>query len=200
MGNLSFLETRELVLPASKSVRFELFNKQMFSFSIEKQEQENWCWASVAKAVRDWFGNSDPLSQCEIASLFLDQDCCGDMAKTEVCDRQIALEEVLQRFGMLDKSRGPQTFKKAKRHFKRSGGAPICLRIQWRQSAREGHFLLATGATKSVNGRFITVSDPANGSSKRVQYDTLLSNYKGAGSWSDTYFVKSQKSSAEAMA
>ena len=200
MKDLSFLEVRELTLPKSQGPRCELFSKELFGFSIEKQEQENWCWASVAKAVRDWFGNNDPLSQCEIASLFLDQDCCGSMSKSEYCDRQVALEVVLQELGMLEKSRRSLTFKKTKRHFTRSGGTPICLRIQWRQSVRKGHFLLATGATKSINGKFITVSDPSNGSSKNVQYDTLLSNYNGAGSWSDTYFVKSGTTSTGAMA
>src|SRR5580700_3120108 len=48
------------------------------AFTIQPQQQTNWCWAAVSTSVSHFFSAASAWTQCLVANATLSrQDCCG---------------------------------------------------------------------------------------------------------------------------
>src|SRR5437868_815642 len=60
-----------------------------------KQIQPNWCWAAVASTLAGYyFDDKPPLTQCDIAGLVLNQNCCPN---NQACNQGQDFDVVMDR-------------------------------------------------------------------------------------------------------
>ena len=158
------------------------------------QQQLNWCWAAVAQTVAHYFFPLTPLTQCRIASKYLNQgnSCCED-GSGDACDQVADLNAVLDK---LNESLHPKMHKTA---YARAltfdevraaidSAAPICVRIEW--SGGGGHFVMITGYSISgTEPRFwLDVSDPFFPDTV-LPFDFFSSQYYSVGHWTHSYVM-----------
>jgi hypothetical protein len=163
---------------------------------MQQQAKMNWCWTAVAVSVADFFGNPDKLTQCELASLQLNQPgsgCCDD---PDNCNRVSHLETSLtlvrhRRPGPNNPQRGIPLQTVIKQEI--DSGRPIGVRIGWDDSLDQGHFVLVTGYDDTGSKFLVMINDPEapDGSSWRTySYDALQQGmYESSGSWTYSYFT-----------
>jgi hypothetical protein len=152
-------------------------------FHVPLQEQDNWCWAAVAKGVAAHVGAV--WQQCDIAGLELGQSCCPAGTNSGVCNLPWYLDLALTRVGHFRAMVGspaplvPQVSHEIHAHH------PVGVRIGW--SGGGGHFVAIRGYS-THGGQFVDVEDPWYHAST-VTYAVLLSAYQGTGSWTHTYWT-----------
>jgi hypothetical protein len=153
-------------------------------FTMQRQEQDNWCWAATSVSIAKFYDPSSNWTQCAMANGQLGRnDCCGAGASGP-CNVYGFLDGSLQRAGHLDHVTGGTTS---------YGGVleemlarrPLGIRVAW--SGGGAHFVAATGVEE---GDMVVVSDCGSGTTSVVAYDTLRTAYSGSGSWTHSYFTK----------
>src|SRR5580658_6149924 len=70
------------------------------AFSMQKQEQTNWCWAAVSASTSSFFGGPSgpsgaPWAQCEIANCALGLTNCCAAASSAPCNIDYYLDNGL---------------------------------------------------------------------------------------------------------
>src|SRR5204863_1759343 len=81
---------------------FRLFRWHRLDFSMQHQQQTNWCWAAVSTSVALFFNPSSGWTQCAVANGELNRnDCCGAGASGP-CNVYGYLDTALTRVGHLD--------------------------------------------------------------------------------------------------
>ena len=70
------------------------------SFSMEPQDQDQWCWAAVSASISGYYSPEDKWSQCKIASYVLEGNCCEEPASH---NKAAYLQEALK---VIEKLRG----------------------------------------------------------------------------------------------
>jgi papain like cysteine protease AvrRpt2 len=161
-----------------------LWNGDLLSFTMQHQQQSNWCWAATSTSVAHYYNASSTWAQCEVANSQTGRtDCCGAGAAT-ACNLAEPLDNPLAIVGHLDHAIfGTSTFAAVRGQI--DVGRPLCLRVAW--SGGGAHFLAAIG----YNGQgteMVFVDDPIYGPSD-VSYNALLTSYQGSGSWTHSYFT-----------
>lgn len=154
------------------------------ALTIQKQKQDNWCWAAVAASTDAFYRGAAAQTQCQIASGELggNPNCC---TKPDDCDRTSFLERALDKVGHLRGWSGPESYDKASEEIEAE--CPLGVRIQWNQGGG-GHFVLVTGYDE--NRQVVTVKDPSNASTSIVAFQELQTSYLGLGFWTHSYFTK----------
>jgi hypothetical protein len=161
-----------------------LFRWHRLDFSMQHQQQTNWCWAAVSTSVALFFSPSSGWTQCAVANGELNRnDCCGTGASGP-CNVYGFLDTALTRVGHLDHfAGGTSTFSQIQSEI--NGGRPLGVRTAW--SGGGAHFLAIIGYR--IRNNMLAVDDPFYGKSD-VGLSTFTSSYQSSGSWTHSYFTK----------
>jgi hypothetical protein len=180
--------------------------QRRINFSIQRQQQSEWCWAAVAVSVERFFNPASELKQCEVANMVLPKEypanplpksdcgcCCQCCCDPDSCNQpaqlELALQEIHKWRTTLDRSvlsPGTLTFEAVCREIDRH--RPICVGITWRSGG--GHFVVVRGYRLLTSGaRQVYVADPLNPSSL-VDFDEFTFAYWGDGEWTETDLVR----------
>jgi hypothetical protein len=162
-----------------------LWNGNLLAFTMQHQQQSNWCWAATATSVAHYYDASSTWAQCQVANSQTGRtDCCGVGAGT-ACNIAEPLDSPLSIVRHLD-----HMVTAASAYATVQGqidiGRPLCLRVAW--SGGGAHFLAAIGYN-AQSGQIVSVDDPIYGPSD-VPYNVLTSSYQGTGTWTHSYFTK----------
>ena len=162
------------------------WNGNLLAFTMQKQQQSNWCWAATATSVAHYYDASSTWAQCQVANSQTGRtDCCGAGAAT-ACNIAEPLDNPLTIVGHFDHMVvAAETFADVQGQI--DIGRPMCLRVAW--SGGGAHFLAAIGYSDQ-NGQIVSVDDPIYGPSD-VVYATLVSSYQGSGTWTHSYYTRS---------
>jgi Papain-like cysteine protease AvrRpt2 len=157
-------------------------------FTMEEQEQDEWCWAANAISAAEYFG-STAWTQCLLANTQLNQStCCTDGSSNE-CNKPWYLDKALTKttchFTYLN---APIALSEIVRYL--TAGIAIEARIGWTDGAGNfdgsGHFVAVTTADLTTTS--LHIQDPWYHSSD-VGYEDFLQRYKTVGVWTDTYII-----------
>jgi hypothetical protein len=162
---------------------------QLLPFSIQVQEQPNWCWTAVATSVAAFFDANTKQTQCQLASEELRRtDCCS--ANRSPCNVYGFLASSLNRVRHLRKWRIGNVAALAEVQQEIDDELPLCARVAY--EAGGAHFVTIVGylpgSEDLVGSQLIAVEDPFRGSSN-VPYDILREGHL-EGRWTDTYFTR----------
>jgi len=163
---------------------------KVLNFSMDAQEQTNWCWAAVSRSVAHFFTTSPFWTQCEIATKALKLEiggiACCTKPVTSKCNIPWYLGRALDTVGAfknrLDKAAPLSTLKS-----EIDKDRPLCVRVAWNTGG--GHFLVILGWKSKNNVTYFEIDDPIHGR-QTIKQSKFTNNYKGSGSWSHSYFVK----------
>ncbi|NAX10196.1 hypothetical protein C1W90_04665 [Burkholderia pseudomallei] len=167
--------------PAQPSVMLQ-------NFAMPNQQQDEWCWAAVSIAFRNFYGrNADAMTQCQLARKILSNgNCCENMAGCNFPeDLQAALtaaDVTAQVFA------GPLSAQDITNQLQNNRA--IGVRIAW--SSTNAHFVSVFGIYDTLaQGIWVDVGDPeVGGGLGTTPLDALTSNYRsGGGVWTHTYLT-----------
>jgi peptidoglycan hydrolase-like protein with peptidoglycan-binding domain len=167
------------------AVGLEYATDFVLKFTMQQQEQSNWCWAAVSASVSLFYDPGSSWTQCGVANAQLSRtDCCGAGA-SGACNVYGFLDQGLAEIGHFDHlQNGTTTFQALQSEIIAS--RPLGIRIAWQGGG--AHFVAAIGAE---GDDLVLVGDPGSGTNSLVDYTTLQTNYNGSGSWTHSYFTKS---------
>jgi len=164
------------------------------TFDLPAQEQDHWCWAAVAAAVRSFLGSSNVV-QCQVATEVLPGDCCRNPGRGNVdAGLQAALGETLREY-----LPAQVPFDAIQQEI--DANHPVCARVVW-DADRDGvgesaHFVVIHGYEMRDTEPYLHVKDPLNGispnsmaTSHTVHFDDFRFRYLLMGTWLQTYLVK----------
>jgi hypothetical protein len=155
-------------------------------FSMQQQQQSNWCWAATATSVALFYGPASGWTQCTVANDELGRtDCCASGASGP-CNVYGYLDQALSVVGRLDHWVGG-TASTAQIETEVTFARPLGIRVAW--SGGGAHFLCIIGQYSAGGVDYVTVDDPIY-SRSNVPYNTLLTAYQGTGTWTHTYYTK----------
>lgn len=164
---------------------------RILSITLKPQEQINWCWASTAQAMMNYFGKN--VRQCDIANDALNRsDCCNSPNGPE-CNKGGTTEkvsEVIRDFAKIDTTiiKSPLSMDQF--------NTEISYRIRpffvgWQWSALlggGGHALLGYGIDISLNLVYYIDPDPDAGGKKVSLYGYFVGDWDHA--WTETVVMK----------
>jgi hypothetical protein len=155
-------------------------------FSMQTQQQSNWCWAATATSVGLFYKPASGWTQCTVANGELSRtDCCGAGA-SGACNVYGFLDQALTVVGHLDHWVGGIATT-AQIDTEVTFARPLGIRVAW--SGGGAHFLCIMGQYSAGGVDYVTVNDPIYGRSD-VAYSTLQTAYQGTGTWTHTYYTK----------
>jgi peptidoglycan hydrolase-like protein with peptidoglycan-binding domain len=157
----------------------------VLKFTMQAQQQSNWCWAAVSTSVSHFYDPNSSWTQCGVANTQLGRtDCCGSGA-SGACNVYGYLDQGLQEVGHFDHLQyGTTTFEVLQNEIIAS--RPLGIRVAW--AGGGAHFIAAIG---SEEDDLVLVGDPGSGTNSLVNYATLETSYNGSGTWTHSYFTKS---------
>jgi hypothetical protein len=151
------------------------------AISIELREQDQWCWAAVARGVQLAYGDNPAESQCEVATRVKGTTCCpaGDYG---VCDQPHDLEDALAGHGQHPTQN--KTFDFIKDCI--DDGCPPAIRLGYNNAAA-GHFVVISGYYTEAGLNYIWVCDPATGLEDDYEFEAFKLTDPNGGLWDKTY-------------
>jgi len=154
------------------------------NFSMQHQQQTQWCWAATACSISAFFNPNTQWIQCRLVNAELGRsDCCNNGSSND-CNKPWYLDKALTRTGNLQSfSAGAASIEDILKEIE--NGNPICVRIGWHGGG--GHAVAIEGYNYDLN--MVAVEDPWYGSSD-VTLDTFKNAYKGSGTWTHRCYVK----------
>lgn len=162
----------------------ERLSANHLAFSMQTQQELNWCWAANASSVSLFFDSASQWTQCAVAAACLDANCCVDRAacnQTFVLDVPLSLTKNLQGSVIA----APDSRNALQEQI--DAGSPVCCHISW--GGQEGHFVTVSGYDWSTDD--VIVNDPLYGPGPaRVPYNTFVGSYRGAGYWDYSYHTQ----------
>jgi hypothetical protein len=162
------------------------------AFTMQTQQETNWCWAAVSASISAYFGvpagpSGGTWLQCEVANCALKQSSCCQDGSTALCNQDWYLEQGLTCVNHLagPPVAGPSLYSYIQQEI--DADRPVALRIGWYGDG--GHFVALSGYDNSSGTQFVDVEDPWYGPST-YDYTAFSTAYQsGAGGWTDTYPV-----------
>ncbi len=177
---------RRVFLVGSVSVRGIIQLSQWWTrlnFVIQRQQQDQWCWAAVVASVSRFFDPNSNWTQCSLANAaFNRNDCCGSGFSD--CNRAYDTEKALSITGNLQSSSGPITLTDIAQEI--DAVRPICVRIEWIGGGT--HAVVIDGYNMAMN--MAAVDDPWGASYSGVVLSIFQKQYLGTGKWVRTFKVK----------
>jgi hypothetical protein len=184
--------------PGPVQAATNVISSRLLNFSIQRQQQSEWCWAAVAASIEKFFNPASAIEQCDIANKVLPKSQrpktdCGCCCEPEACDQPAELETALKKIHKwrttLDKSAtvtGTLAFDEIVREIDQ--GRPVCAGISWNGGG--GHFVVLRGYRQLTSGVCqVYVADPLNPSSL-CDLDEFTSAYLGQGEWTETDLIR----------
>lgn len=175
-------------------------------FELQKQQQDNWCWAAVTAGLLGFFDTDRAPTQCEVVQECFSRTkgyedargCCRD-GTCKVCDRTFKLVDALDLMGLLSaRCNYPLSLDEIRAEIE--CGAPVAVRIGWRGGG--GHFVVITAVGPEDPERrdqtWLRVADPKDTGASYISYRALKFRYKGQGRWTHTYTFRKQGERREA--
>jgi len=155
-------------------------------FSMQRQQQFNWCWAATAASVALYYQPGSGWTQCSVANGETSRnDCCGAGASGP-CNIYGFLETSLARVGHFDRIvSGVATLNDIENEV--TFARPLGIRVAW--TGGGAHFLCIRGHYIAGGIDYLSVDDPIYGRSE-VTYSALQSAYQGIGTWTHTYYTR----------
>lgn len=151
---------------------------------MQKQQQDEWCWAGVSTSVSLYYDPKSGFTQCTVVNAGLKQTTCCTDGGSEACDQPWQLELALGIVGRLNRDFGGKLPLKAiAEQVERT--RPVGLCIDWKGGG--GHFVVVDGYDEKAGK--IDIKDPLFGHSV-VAYDSFPESYQGGGTWGWTYLTK----------
>ena len=160
--------------------------RSLIGFSVQYQQQTEWCWAAVSTSVAAFFGQTS-WTQCGIAEAELSPlNCCGADASAG-CNQPWYLDRALARVGHFDHMNASNVSFSAMQD-EINQGCPLCCRIAWLGGGAHfiavGEWLIAADGT-----RYVGVQDPYLGPMQK-KYAEFVSAYTTPGDlWTHSYFT-----------
>jgi hypothetical protein len=151
------------------------------SFAMQKQVQDEWCWAATSSSVCAYYQRPPLQSQCEVASACLGIACCTNPVPGP-CNQPYYLDRALGETGNLSGAIISGALSLADIATEIDAGRPICCHISWRGGG--GHFNAIYGYDDA--NQDIDLGDPFYGN-QTLPLLSLLSNYQSAGTWDFSY-------------
>ena len=170
-------------------------------FTMQYQQQTNWCWAAVAVSVHDYFTPPEALVDSTITQpalatqLLKDRGIrspqCDQTPVSTVCNQPQALDVALAitRNLRLDGALANKHLTFECIHDWVTAQLPVAARIKWRGEG--AHFIALDGCKLMSSGQqLVHVQDPNSHTSPTLwDYDALVENYQEDGYWIDTYLL-----------
>jgi Secretion system C-terminal sorting domain/Peptidase_C39 like family len=169
-----------------KIVLFFAFFNTAFSQNLSVpqvfQEQNEWCWAGVSKAVLDYYGF--PLNQCQIADYARQSITWYNFGSTDCClnpnlgcnywnynwGSAGSIQDILIHFGNIQNSGTGTALTLAQIGTQITNGRPFIVRWGWTTGG--GHFVVGSG----INGTNISYMNPWPGEGLHIgTYSWLVS-------------------------
>lgn len=156
---------------------------QNLSFSMQPQQQTQWCWAAVTASVARFFSVGSAWAQCGLANQELNQTTCCANGSTTGCNQPWYLDRSLQRTGNLKTfAAGTATMNQIQGEI--TAGRPLGVRIGWANGG--GHFVAIDGCAAPD---LLDIQDPWYGHST-IDLAHFQTSYQGNGSWTHTYWTQ----------
>lgn len=160
---------------------------EKLDFTIQKQQQDYWCWAAVSASIANFYNAATSWTQCRIATVEKDAPCCEDGSSKE-CNQAYALDQALERTDnlrdFLDRTLDASEIR-TEIHQK----SPLGCRIAW--NATEGHFLVINGYEEPEGQLWVDVEDPDRSfDASTYPYDEFANRYRGIGRWTHSYLTR----------
>src|SRR5229473_8168414 len=107
--------------------------------ALDRQEQDNWCWAACASGISRSYDSLSAWTQCAVANATLARTTCCDQPAG--CDQPWWVHRALERTGNLAlRHANPLSEREVRRELRRR--RPIVVRVQFPQT---GHFVVIDG-------------------------------------------------------
>lgn len=163
---------------------------QRLTFTMQVQQQSQWCWAATSASIDDYYGPAGTKSQCAIATGVLGGSCCTAPG-SPACNQPYYLDVALSWVGHLAQpcigtaidlvAGGPGP---ASLETEINGGRPVGCHISW--SGGGGHFNVIYGYDTGTQD--VDVADPYY-STHTLPYAAFKTGYQGAGTWDASYLT-----------
>lgn len=153
-------------------------------FTIQGQEQRQWCWAAISSSVSQFYNSASTWTQCRIVEQRPGRSaCCSDPGDRR-CNQPDKLNEGLRITGNLNRHNAA-TINVARDTIidEINNNRPVCLFLS-PKSGSVGHFIVVTGYRIETGGRILyRIEDPANGGQVSVVPSRTLDQgkYKNHG-------------------
>jgi hypothetical protein len=156
-----------------------------FYFTMQRQEQSNWCSPAVATSISRYYSPNSSWTQCGVVNSALGRsDCCASPGST-ACNVGNDLSITLGVTDNFESQTGPLTKEAVMLHL--MAGHPVAARVQWYGGG--GHAVAITGYSFFMQAHRYEIHDPIYGYSF-IFVQQFETNYQGAGFWSDSYLTK----------
>lgn len=165
---------------------------------VEKQINDNGCWAYVASAISMFYThNTGPWTPCALmnevygnAACF---DCCNDVSDPR-CDKIMHIEDVFR--DITHNLREPPIsghVTAAEIREQLLAQAPVCIRILWPGGDGLAHDVIITGIRTDSEGQWwVDIADPKRNpiNNEWPLSELFQDNYGNGGAWQYTYFTQ----------
>ncbi|RZK55970.1 MAG: hypothetical protein EOO91_12995 [Pedobacter sp.] len=159
-------------------------NKEL-KFSMQRQVQDNWCWAANAASISIFYDNHSGWTQCLVATdVFPGKSCCVNAAP---CNEPWYLDEALQITSNFNAPLIYSPINLAEIKAQVDNGRLIGTRIGW--SGGGGHFVSIYGYNDIGQDPFLYIADPIYGNSF-VKLSSFNTSYQNNGRWTHTYYTQ----------
>jgi Papain-like cysteine protease AvrRpt2 len=159
------------------------------TFTIQPQQQTNWCWAAVSTSVSHFFTAASKWTQCLIANATLPrQDCCGAGAgNINGCNKPWYLDRALTTAGNLRNVEiRPLNFSEVQAEIQAS--KPVGSRVGWHGGG--GHFMAIVGWLVADSGeQYLDIADPIFLNSQ-IPFNAYAGAYQSGGDWTHSYLTQ----------
>jgi hypothetical protein len=161
-------------------------------FTMQRQEQTQWCWAATSVSVAAHYDPRGRWSQCGMVNAEKGLDiCCREGAST-ACNEPNVLDSPLTRADVLDhKEPAPASFDAIRREI--DAGRPLAWRIRW--DGGGGHFAVIEGYQRAGEP-WVAIEDPHWGATDVPVSMLTGGTYQGTGRWTHTYFTRAPTNEA----
>jgi hypothetical protein len=155
-------------------------------FSMQSQEQTDWCWSAVSTSIAHFFDRASNWTQCSVANAALGETTCCLQGDGPNCNKPWTLDSALRVVGHLRSKRASRiTFQEARSEI--DSRLPVGIRVAW--DAVSAHFLVIDGWRVADSGaEYYFVSDSIFGRST-WERSRLEHGYQNVGTWTHSYLV-----------
>jgi hypothetical protein len=155
---------------------------------VEKQSEDEWCWASVGAAVHRYLSRQT-LRQCDVACLVKGRNDCCSQPSSDPCDAPDSLIKTLTLLRNFASSLPNGRASPAEIDRELRADRPLCCGLT---NGQLGHFVVITGWYPAGGETGLLIRDPAlGGEEKPVLYRKLTLGYPQSGwQWRETYLTR----------
>lgn len=157
---------------------------------MQGQDHPEWCWAANASSVSVFLGLGAGVSQCRIASICLDMDCCPptpDEPPAWQGNTDWRIEPALTAAGnFAPPAQGRVGMGVVMSQI--DAGLPICAHVHW--DADQGHFVTICGYDASNRSSDVIVRDPLLPGDQHLPIESFASDYRSGGTWDASYLTR----------